>query len=164
MKKLVRYILLTLVVTTLVGCSAEKRAKRLQDKIAIEAIEGISGSLSSGWTVTLRMRNDTGYAPTINSAVAEIYFDNSPTVRAELTAPVHLPKKRTCIVDVPLKIEVVNTLKALSVAIRAKNNNFDKMELACDAEIEILGVKRHIGTERIAIKSLLEKLDYTIKL
>lgn len=164
MKKIVRYILLLFVATLLVGCSAEKRAKRLQEKIAIEAIEGISGSLSSGWVITLRMRNDTGYAPTINGAVTEIYFDNSPTVRVELTNPVHLPKKRTCIIDVPLKVEVVNTLKALSLAIRAKNNSFDNMDIACEADIEIIGVKRHISTGKVAVKSLLEKLDYTIKL
>ena len=64
MRSIIKSIIALAILLT-VGCSPQKRAEKLQDKLAVESIENINGSLSGGWVVTLRVRNQTNYMPTL---------------------------------------------------------------------------------------------------
>ena len=75
------------------GCSQKKSAaERIQEKLGIEGIENITGSLSGGWVVTLRVRNETGYTPVLKTGEGDLYCDNVLTAHASLMAPVTVPK------------------------------------------------------------------------
>ena len=164
MRGLIKFIFAISVLLITAGCSEQKRIERLQGKIAVEAVENISGSLSDGWVVTLRIRNNTGYSPTISRADADIYCDNTLTVHAELTSEIKIPKNKICIVDIPLNIKINNPIKAFSLLLRLKDKRFDGTEIAFSADCEIMGIKRTIGTKRVATTTLFEKLGYTNKL
>ena len=164
MRGIVKFIVAAVALLLSVGCSEQKRAERLQNKIAVEAVENITGSLSGGWVVTLRVRNNTGYSPTISRASADIYCDNYLTVHTELSSEIKIPKNKICIVDVPLSIKIQNPIKALSLLLRLKDKRFEGTEITLSADCEVMGIKRTISTERVATTTLFEKLGFKTKL
>ena len=164
MRGLIKFIFAISVLLITAGCSEQKRIERLQSKIAVEAVENITGSLSGGWVVTLRIRNHTGSSPTISRANADIYCDNSLTVHAELTSEIKIPKNKICLVDVPLSIKIQNPIKAFTLLLRLKEKRFEGTEIALSADCEVMGIKRTINTERVATTTLFEKLGFKTKL
>lgn len=141
------------------GCSSKKSAaERIQEKLGIEGIENISGSMSGGWVVTLRVRNETAYTPVIKTGEGDLYCDNVLTAHASLMAPVTIPKKGIHAVDVPLEIKLHNPLRAISLLMRLSEKKFDGVEIAFDSDIEVMGIKKHFGTPRVAATELLNKL------
>jgi hypothetical protein len=67
-----------------------------------------------------------------------------------------LHKRQTASISIPLNISIYNPLKALSLILRIKQRNFDGVDIAFSANIEMAGIKRTIGTERIAATTLLQ--------
>ena len=64
-----RFLAIVIVILSLLttACSEKKSAaERIQEKLGIEGIENITGSMSGGWVVTLRVRNETAYTPVLN--------------------------------------------------------------------------------------------------
>ena len=88
-------VLLSLFVVILlsVGCSQQKMANKIKREIGVEAIEDISGSINGGWVITLRVRNETGYEPTLSVAEGEVYVDGVMTAKISRMSPVTMPKK-----------------------------------------------------------------------
>ena len=81
MKNIIKLIVVILTLSVSVACSPKKIADRMQKNISVVAIENVSGSVSGGWVITLRMQNDTGYQPTLQRAELDIYFDNTLTAK-----------------------------------------------------------------------------------
>ena len=135
----------------------------MQDKFAIESIENISGSISDGWVITLRVRNMTPYAPTLRSGSGDIYCDGALTAKASLKSSVTLPKKGVASVDIPLDIKLHNPLRAIALFLKLNDHNFNGIEVAFNAEFEVMGTKKSISSERVAATKLFEKLGYTTK-
>lgn len=141
------------------GCSQKKSAaERIQEKLGIEGIENITGSLSGGWVVTLRVRNETGYTPVLKTGEGDLYCDNVLTAHASLMAPVTVPKKGIHAVDIPLEIKLHNPLRAIALLAKFGEKNFDGIEIAFDSDIEVMGIKKHFGSPRVAATELLNKL------
>lgn len=132
----------------------------MQQNISVVGVENITGSVSGGWVVTLRMENNTGYQPTLRAAEGDIYFDNTLTAHASLMAPVTLPKKSVSSIDIPLEIKVHSPLKALSLVLRFSEKNFDGIDLALKSTVELMGVKKDVNIERTPAKDILNQLGY----
>ena len=160
MKRFVKITILLLAIFV-VSCSPQKRIERVQEKLAVEAIENISGSLSGGWVITLRVRNQTGYSPVIKAGEGEIYSDNVLTAYAALTAPVTIPKKSVSSVDVPLNIKLHNPLRAISLISKLNGKDFAGIELSLSSEIEVMGIKRQIETKRVSAAKIFEQLGFS---
>ncbi|MBR5886318.1 MAG: LEA type 2 family protein [Alistipes sp.] len=158
MKNIIKLIVVILTLSVSVACSPKKIADRMQKNISVVAIENVSGSVSGGWVITLRMQNDTGYQPTLQRAELDIYFDNTLTAHASLMAPVTLPKHRTASIDIPVEISIRNSIKALSLLLRLSNKNFDGVEITLDSTVELMGVNKNISFNKLSIKQLIEKL------
>lgn len=151
--------LLTLFTLLAAGCAQKKSAaERIQEKLGIEGIENITGSLSGGWVVTLRVRNETAYTPILKTGEGDLYCDNVLTAHASLMAPVTVPKKGIHLVDVPLEIKLHNPLRAIALLSRLGNKNFEGVEIAYGSDIEVMGIKKHVGSPRIAATELLNSL------
>lgn len=159
MKRFALHITLTAFAALLcIGCSERKISRQINDKVRIEAIENISGSASGGWVITLRISNQTGYQPTLHAATANIFLDNTATATAATTAPITIPKKATTSVNIPLDISVQQPLKAIALMLRLKDNNFEGVELALDAQIEVMGAQRNITIPKSPVNNILDKL------
>ena len=156
-----RFLAIVIVILSLLttACSEKKSAaERIQEKLGIEGIENITGSMSGGWVVTLRVRNETAYTPVLNKGEGDLYCDNVLTAHASIMAPVTIPKKGIHLVDVPLEIKLHNPLRAISLLVRLGEKHFEAVEIAFDSEIEVMGIKKHFGSPRVAATELLNSL------
>lgn len=139
------------------GCAQKKSAaERIQEKLGIEGIENITGSLSGGWVVTLRVRNETNYNPILKTGEGDLYCDNVHTAHVSLMAPVTLPKKSISSVDVPLEIKLYNPLRAIALLTKLSDKNFSGVEIAFDSDIEVMGITKHISSPRVAATKLFQ--------
>ena len=158
--KNLQIIVIALVALFVSSCSPRKVVNQMQENISVVAIENITGSIAGGWVVTLRVQNDTGYQPTLQAADGDIYLDNTLTAHASLMAPITLPKKSLSSLDIPLELKIHNPIKALALVLRVSERNFDKIELSCNATIEMMGVKKSFTLDKSPAKNLLDKLGY----
>lgn len=160
MKKL-QIIIITLVVLIAASCTPKKIVNQMQENISVVAIENITGSISGGWVITLRVENNTSYQPTLQTAEGDIYVDNTLTAHASLMAPVTLPKKNISSIDIPLELNIHNPLKALSLVLRLSEKNFDNVDLTLNATVEMMGIKKSLAIEKSSANDILKKLGYT---
>ncbi len=160
MKKL-QIIIITLVALIAASCTPKKVVNQMQENISVVAIENITGSISGGWVITLRVENNTPYQPTLQTAEGDIYVDNTLTAHASLMAPVTLPKKNISSIDIPLELNIHNPLKALSLVLRLSEKNFDNVDLTLNATVEMMGIKKSFAIEKSSANDILKKLGYT---
>lgn len=160
MKKL-QIIIITIVALIAASCTPKKIVNQMQENISVVAIENITGSVSGGWVITLRVENSTPYQPTLQSAEGDIYVDNTLTAHASLMAPVTLPKKNISSIDIPLELNIHNPLKALSLVLRLSEKNFDNVDLTLNATVEMMGIKKSFAIEKSSANDILKKLGYT---
>ena len=160
MKKL-QIIIITLVALIAASCTPKKVVNQMQENISVVAIENITGSISGGWVITLRVENNTTYQPTLQTAEGDIYVDNTLTAHASLMAPVTLPKKNISSIDIPLELNIHNPLKALSLVLRLSEKNFDNVDLTLNATVEMMGIKKSFAIEKSSANDILKKLGYT---
>ena len=160
MKKL-QIIIITLVALIAASCTPKKIVNQMQENISVVAIENITGSISGGWVITLRVENNTSYQPTLQTAEGDIYVDNTITAHASLMAPVTLPKKNISSIDIPLELNIHNPLKALSLVLRLSEKNFDNVDLTLNATVEMMGIKKSLVIEKSSANDILKKLGYT---
>lgn len=160
MKKL-QIIIITLVALFAASCTPKKIVNQMQENISVVAIENITGSISGGWVITLRVENNTSYQPTLQTAEGDIYVDNTLTAHASLMAPVTLPKKNISSIDIPLELNIHNPLKALSLVLRLSEKNFDNVDLTLNATVEMMGIKKSFAIEKSSANDILKKLGYT---
>lgn len=160
MKKL-QIIIITLVALIAASCTPKKIVNQMQENISVVAIENITGSISGGWVITLRVENSTPYQPTLQTAEGDIYVDNTLTAHASLMAPVTLPKKNISSIDIPLELNIHNPLKALSLVLRLSEKNFDNVDLTLNATVEMMGIKKSLAIEKSSANDILKKLGYT---
>ena len=159
--KNLQLIIIAIIAILTVSCSPKKIANQMQENISVVAIENISGSVSGGWVITLRIQNGTTYQPTLLSADGDIYVDNTLTAHASLMAPVTLPKKSISSIDIPLELNIKNPLKALSMVLRLSEKNFDNVEFSLNTTIEMMGIKKSFAIDRTPATGILNKLGYT---
>jgi LEA14-like dessication related protein len=162
MKRL-QLILIATIALFAAGCSPKKIVNQMQENISVVGIENITGSISGGWVITLRIENNTGYEPTLQAAEGDIFLDNTLTAHASLMAPITLPKKSLSSLDIPLELKIHNPIKALALVLRVSERNFDKIDLSCNATIEMMGIKKSFTLDKSPAKNLLDKLGYTAK-
>lgn len=160
MKKL-QIIIITLVALIAASCTPKKIVNQMQENISVVSIENITGSISGGWVITLRVENNTTYQPTLQTAEGDIYVDNTLTAHASLMAPVTLPKKNISSIDIPLELNIHNPLKALSLVLRLSEKNFDNVDLTLNATVEMMGIKKSLVIEKSSANDILKKLGYT---
>lgn len=160
MKKL-QIIIITLVALIAASCTPKKIVNQMQENISVVSIENITGSISGGWIITLRVENSTPYQPTLQSAEGDIYVDNTLTAHASLMAPVTLPKKNISSIDIPLELNIHNPLKALSLVLRLSEKNFDNVDLTLNATVEMMGIKKSFAIEKSSANDILKRLGYT---
>lgn len=160
MKKL-QIIIITLVALIAASCTPKKIVNQMQENISVVSIENITGSISGGWVITLRVENSTPYQPTLQTAEGDIYVDNTLTAHASLMAPVTLPKKNISSIDIPLELNIHNPLKALSLVLRLSEKNFDNVDLTLNATVEMMGIKKSFAIEKSSASDILKKLGYT---
>lgn len=160
MKKL-QIIIITLVALIAASCTPKKIVNQMQENISVVSIENITGSISGGWVITLRVENNTTYQPTLQTAEGDIYVDNTLTAHASLMAPVTLPKKNISSIDIPLELNIHNPLKALSLVLRLSEKNFDNVDLTLNATVEMMGIKKSFAIEKSSANDILKKLGYT---
>lgn len=160
MKKL-QIIIIALVVLIAASCTPKKIVNQMQENISVVSIENITGSISGGWVITLRVENNTSYQPTLQTAEGDIYVDNTLTAHASLMAPVTLPKKNISSIDIPLELNIHNPLKALSLVLRLSEKNFDNVDLTLNATVEMMGIKKSFAIEKSSANDILKKLGYT---
>ena len=137
---------------------AEKFAK----KFAIEAVEGLEGSFSSGWRLKLRVRNDSAYSPRIIAAKADLYNGKSRLASATLSEPIEIPKRSVTSLTVPINLTLGNPLLALSLISRFKSGNFEGLQASLSLTVEVMGTTRTIEVGRTDINAILTKLGYNI--
>ncbi|MBE6192743.1 MAG: hypothetical protein E7139_02280 [Rikenellaceae bacterium] len=160
MKKL-QIIIITLVALIAASCAPKKIVNQMQENISVVSIENITGSISGGWVITLRVENNTPYQPTLQTAEGDIYVDNTLTAHASLMAPVTLPKKNISSIDIPLELNIHNPLKALSLVLRLSEKNFDNVDLTLNATVEMMSIKKSFAIEKSSANDILKKLGYT---
>ena len=160
MKKL-QIIIIALVALIAASCTPKKIVNQMQENISVVSIENITGSISGGWVITLRVENNTTYQPTLQTAEGDIYVDNTLTAHASLMAPVTLPKKNISSIDIPLELNIHNPLKALSLVLRLSEKNFDNVDLTLNATVEMMGIKKSFAIEKSSANDILKKLGYT---
>lgn len=156
--KLLAMLLLTTV--SFSSCSAQKMQERMQEKLKIEAIENISGSIGSGWIITLRVRNDSSFSPVLTRGEGDIYIDGTKTAYVMLLSPVELPKHSTSSIDVPLSITIHSPLKAIALLMRLSQRNFDNIDIAFKASVKAMGAERNIVVERVGVNAILNQFGY----
>lgn len=160
MKRL-QIIIITLVALIAASCTPKKIVNQMQENISVVSIENITGSISGGWVITLRVENNTPYQPTLQTAEGDIYVDNTLTAHASLMAPVTLPKKNISSIDIPLELNIHNPLKALSLVLRLSEKNFDNVDLTLNATVEMMSIKKSFAIEKSSANDILKKLGYT---
>lgn len=162
MRLFITKLLATLLLATVgfCSCSAQKMQERIKERLKIEAIENISGSIGSGWIITLRVRNDSSFSPVLTRGEGDIYIDGTKTAYVMLLSPVELPKHSTSSVDVPLSITIHSPLKAIALLMRLSQRNFDNIDIAFKASVKAMGAERNIVVERVGVNAILNQFGY----
>lgn len=142
------------------GCSTTKINDQLRYKVLVESFEGITTSPSGGWVIKLRVNNQTSHQPTLHFGEGEIYVDNTLTAHAKLQQPVTLPKKAVSSISIPLEITVHSPLKVISLMLRVKDKNYNGVDIAFKASVEMVGKKRNIEVGKTPVNTILNKLGY----
>ena len=160
---ILRIAIIALVVTLCTtGCNKQRVRERVIHPVGIESLENVSGSMAEGWKLSLRIKNETPYSPTINNGSGEIFIDGGRVATVRLIEPVRIPKRQTSSVVVPVALTVSNPLKAISLAMRLGQKNLRGVEVSLDATIEVGGIKRAIHIERTSAEALLGKLGFSL--
>lgn len=144
------------------GRAKAEQKSSLLDKFAIESIEGLEGSLLTGWTLKLRVRNDSAFSPRITDATGCLYSGEQLVARVRLVGEVEVPKRQTTALSVPLSLSIDNPLLALSLLGRLKSRNFDGLEASMSATVEVMSSRRTIEIVRTDITTILKQLGYTL--
>ena len=159
--KLIAVAFVTLALST--SCSKQKIAENIQSKIAIEGIESISGSMADGWMVSLKVKNGTGYEPTLQVAEADLLVDDLPTAHLSLMAPVTMEKRAYSTIDIPVELKLTNQLKAMSLLLRARDKSLNNVHITLTATIELMGIKKDIKLPKTPVGTLLKQLGYSLE-
>lgn len=150
-------IVLLALLLTLTGCNKEARREKLQKKLRIESVEGVSGSMAEGWVIRLRVKNMTGYSPTITSGKGSVYIGDSKVANVALREPVRVPKRvESAEVELPVALSLTNPLTALALVGAVRKGNYDGIDISFEAQINVMTANRTIKVERMPLKDFLK--------
>lgn len=156
-----RLIAALAVLLTLGGCNKEKMRQRITEKLRVESLEKVSGNLADGWTVTLRVKNMTGYTPVLTDGTAEIYLNDRKVARARLNGEVAIPKRSESVaVDIPVGVTISNPLQAYALWSAVRKGNYNGIAVSLDGHVKVAGMTKPIVADRVLLETLMRKLGY----
>ncbi len=154
-----RYTLILLALLALVGCNKQAQRERLREKMCIESVEGVSGNMENGWTIRLRVRNMTGYSPTLTDAKGSVYMNERKVANLRLMEAVQIPKRtESAEVALPVAVSLSNPLAAFALVGAVRKGNYDGIDIAFEAQIRVMSATRTIAVERMPLKEFLSSV------
>ncbi len=133
---------------------------RVAKRLRVHSFEGLSGSISEGMVMRLRVVNDLGYSITFAEGDADIYMDNMPLLAASLRDKVVLPRRSDSVVEVPLNLTISNPIMAISALSLIRKKDFSRFTVAFDGAVEALGRKELFKVGQTPVPQILEVLGY----
>lgn len=156
-----RLIAAVAVLLTLCGCNKENMRQRITEKLRVESLEKVSGSLADGWVITLRVKNMTRYTPVLTDGTAEVHFNDRKVARVRLLDKVAIPKRsESIVIDVPVSVSLSNPLQAYALWNAVRKGNYDGIDVSIDAHVKAAGATRPIAADRVPLETLMRKLGY----
>lgn len=150
-------IVLLALLFALTGCNKQAQREKLQKKLRIESVEGVSGSMAEGWVIRLRVKNMTGYSPTVTSGKGSVYMGGSKVANVALKEPVRIPKRvESAEVALPVALSLSNPLTALALVGAVRKGNYDGIDISFEAQINVMTANRTIKVERMPLKDFLK--------
>lgn len=149
------------VLLTLCGCNKENMRRRITEKIRVESLEKVSGSLSDGWVITLRVKNMTRYTPVVTDGTGEVYLNNRKVAVARLADKITVPKRSESVaIDVPINVTLSNPLQALSLWNAVRKGNYKGIDVSLDGHVKVAGMTKPITADHVPLETLMQKLGY----
>ncbi len=138
----------------------QKPKKSLADKIRIHSFEGVSGNLSDGMILKLRVVNETGYNITLTDCRADGYLDGGALISATLKREVVVPRRSDSVIEVPVGISLLNPIGAFSAMALIQKKDFSRFEAALEGGFEVLSRRYPVNVPRTSVPQILKLLGY----
>lgn len=150
-------IVLIVAMLVLTGCNKEARRDKLRQKMQIVSVEGVSGNMENGWTIRLRVKNMTGYAPVLTDGKGTVYMGERKVAHLRLMEEVQIPKRvESAEVALPVAVTLSNPLAALALVGAVRKGNYDGIEIEGEMQIRVMTANRTITVNRMPLKELLK--------
>lgn len=153
-------LLLIAALAVLTGCNKEVRRDKLRHKMRIVSVEGVSGNMENGWTIRLRVKNMTGYAPVLTDAKGTVYMGGRKVAHLRLMEEVRIPKRVESVeVALPVAVSLSNPLAALALVGAVRKGNYEGIEVELELQIRVMSANRTVTVERMPLKEFLNKIE-----
>lgn len=156
MKFLYRFIIVLLALCTLNGC--QRKMDQLLEQIAIEGVEGISGSPLQGMVLSLNVRNDSSNQIQVQSGEAKLYYMDNYICMVQMLEPFVVPKHHHGPLPLKLSLSMDNPLKGLMIIQRLGKGDYSGFTCTLEAKIKIGALGRCLRLDNIQLDDLLKKL------
>ena len=166
MKRFLKFVAIALVMVStlgLSGCDKGNAEKKAKEKIKLVSVDGIKGSLSDGWKVTVTVENKTGFNIRVHSANLRVKLNGHTFANAALANEIKLPRRSTTQVEIPIKTNLSASLSTLKTLAQIKNRDFKGITADYNVTVSAMGIKRTFSEGDISLKEVAQKVKTKIK-
>lgn len=167
MTRVVKYIVVALLVAAtfgLTGCAKQQGGERhRRTKFQVVSLDRVTGSMSSGWRLTLTVANNTASNMRITSASAFIYQSGRKIARVALDGEVLLPRRSCSQVEVPLRITLSNPIVAISMLNQLRKGDMSGITIDYNIAVTALASHRIFEQEQVPLEALAKAFNFGLK-
>ena len=161
---LLRTLVMALAIAMITPLSARsKRGAMKRDKLDIVSFDGVQRSTGGVLKVKLSVRNDFGFKLRLLNGTITVEANDKEIANAKLLEEVVVPRKSTTQVVLPVRVNVDNPLRALSIAKQIKKGSIPDVTLSAEATIKAMGQKRTFKDNITAMDLLKQLKDLIFK-
>jgi hypothetical protein len=165
MKTIFKNIIVALLIVAtleLSGCS--KQAERRQrQKFQVVSLDGVTGSISDGWRISLTVANNTASNLHITAGSAFIHQGGRKIARVVLDGEVLLPRRRCSQVVVPLRLTLSNPIAALSLLNRVRKGDFSNITVDYSISVAAFTSHRTFEQDGVSLEELAKQFNLGLK-
>ena len=166
MKQSIRNISLGLIVVAMLllgGCAPRNEARPRKQKFQVVSLDKVSGSIGSGWTITLTVANNTASNVRLTSGSAYIRQDGRKVARVALDGEVLLPRRRCSTVDVPLRVTIANPMLAFSLMNRVRKGDYSGVAVDYSVVVSAFTSHRIFEQTNVSLETLARQFNFGLK-
>lgn len=138
------------------AASCRRVVEKARDKIRVEQIERVAMHGTSGCDVVLRLRNDTGYKLSLESASIDLFYGSSRVVTLLLQEPVEVPRRCVQSVATRWKWRIADPLALYALFRRVQRDDVSDIAVSYAATGRGGPAPFAVARERVPLHEILE--------
>ena len=145
------------------GCSKQKAERTPKQKFQVVSLDGVKGSISEGWQISLTVANNTASNINITTGSAFINQGGRKVARVLLDGEVLLPRRRCSQVVVPVRLTLSNPIAAFSLLNRVRKGDFSNITVDYTLSVKAFAQHRTIEGDGVSLEQLAKQFNLGLK-